>query len=152
MADTIKLNTGLKTFKIEFTDRGEVAEISFNPTDKGLLIRFKEAQKRIGDRLKPFEDVELEADGMPKNSDFVDEFEKMTNIIYEEIDRAFDSKICETVFKYCNPFSAVNGNYFYLTFFEAIAPVIKKCGSIQSSKANANMNKYLQKYGKCIKK
>ena len=152
MADTIKLNTGLKTFKIDFTDRGEVAEISFNPTDKGLLIRFKETQKRIEERLNPFIDVELGADGTPKKSNFVDEFEKMTNIIYEEIDRAFDSKISEVVFKYCNPFSAVNGNYFYLTFFEAITPIIRKYGAIQTNKANNNMDKYLQKYDKYIKK
>lgn len=152
MTDTIKLNTGLKTFRLDFTDRGEEAEISFNPTDKGLTIRFKEAQKRIEERLAAFNDIELEADGTPKNADFIDEFAKMTEIICEEIDIAFDSKISKTVFKYCNPFSCVNGNYFYLTFFEAIAPVIRKYGEAESKKADEKMDKYLQKYSKYIKK
>lgn len=152
MADTIKLNTGLKTFKIDFTDRGEVAEISFNPTDKGLAVRLKEAQKRIDDRMKDFGEIELDTDGTPKNADFIDDFAKMTQIVFEEIDIAFDSKISEVVFKYCNPFSTVNGNYFFLTFFEAITPIIQKYGEAEANKSNANMDKYMKKYGKYMKK
>ncbi len=148
----IPIDTGLKTFDLKFTDRDEIVQIAFNPTDKGLAIRFKNAQKRIEERLKKFEHIELNADGMPENSDFIDDFEEMTNIVYEELDEAFNSKISEKVFKYCNPLAAVNGNYFFLTFLEAITPIIQEFGEKENKKANENMNKYLDKYGKYMKK
>lgn len=152
-AGVISLDTGLKTFDLKFTDRDdETVQISFNPTDKGLAVRFKDAQKNIEERLKKFEHIELDEDGTPANTDFIDEFAEMTNIVCEELDKAFNSKISDKVFKYCNPLAVVNGNYFFLTFFEAITPIIQEFGEKENKKASANMDKYLNKYGKYIKK
>lgn len=151
-AGTISLDTGLKTFDLQFTDRdNETVQISFNPTDKGLAVRFKDAQKNIEKRLKKFEHIELDESGIPANSDFIDDFAEMTNIVYEELDKAFNSKISGKVFKYTNPLAVVNGNYFFLTFFEAIMPIIQEFSEKESKKANANMDKYLKKYNKYIK-
>jgi len=152
MAEKITLSTGLKTFDLYFADRDETVQISFNPTDKGLAVRFKEAQKRIEKATEKFKDVELDEEGNPVDLDFIDQFAEMTEMLYKELDRAFASPICAQVFKYCSPFAIVDGEYFFLAFFEAITPVIQKYAEAENAKANKKMSKYLDKYGKYIKK
>ncbi len=154
-APVMKFNTGLKKIPIEFTDRGETVHIFINPTEKNLPVKLKKLEENIRTRIEKYSHIELGADGKPENLDFLDEYEEMTNIIYEELNTAFASDISSAVFKYCHPLSIVNGDYYFMTFIEQLIPVVEYYAKEEKEaekKANSNVNKYVDKYGKYIKK
>ncbi len=140
----MKLNTGKVEFPIEF-DNGDKQSIYFNPNDPNLFVRLKNFENKLKDRAKELEDIELGADGQPKNPQdikMLESFEKAQGVIFEEIDIAFGGEISAVVFKHCSPFAIVNGEYFIMQFVEAIKPEIE--GHIK--KANSDIEKKMQKH------
>lgn len=144
MAEKITLSTNLKTVQLDFADRGATAEIQFDPTDPNLAVRFSEMEGRIKEEISKLPEVELDADGKPKDLSFIENIKEINQIIYEEIDRVFGNKISQTVFQYCSPFSVSKGRYFVMQFIEAIAPLIRK----NIAEENKALNKHLAKYTK----
>lgn len=141
----INVKTGLKTFKINFSDRNESAEISFNPNDPDLSIRFSELKDRIGEKLKNVKDIDLNEDGTAKDLSYVEQVKEITDIVKSEIDIAFGNKISDVVFKYCSPMALVDGDYFILQFIKAISPVIKSNIENESRKLDKHLAKYKNK-------
>ena len=75
-------------------------------------------------------------------------FDKTKQIIYEELNKAFDSDVSSVVFKYCSPFAIVDGSYFILNFLEAITPEIKRYIEKANKDAEKKMQKHIGKYVK----
>ena len=147
----MKLNTGKVAFPIEF-DNGDKDCIYFNPNDPNLAVRFTEFQDKVNERLKKFEDVDLTPDGEPEDFEFIEKFKKMQAVLFEELDKAFDSKVSEIVFKHCSPFAIVQGDYFIMHFIEAISPEIEKNIKKSNAEAEKRMAKHTAKYSKYMKK
>lgn len=167
----MKLSVGKIAFPIEF-DNGDKCTIYFNPNDPDLASRLMSAKDKIDKKINAInsEDFNLLNDGsveVPKNIDDVEnlsneqrEFlmkraEQMTklmqdtkNIIFEELDRAFDGDISSIVFKYCSPFAVVNGEYFITQFLNAITPEIQKHIKKSNSDMGNKMAKHVNKYRK----
>lgn len=143
----IKLSTGKVAFPIEF-DNGDVETIYFNPNDPDLVERINGIGKRVQEKLKNFKDIELDERGEPVSESVIDVYTAFKNALYEEIDRAFDSDVCEKVFKHCSPLAIVDGNYFILNFFEAIAPELVKYHEQAKKDAEKKMQKHVDKYKK----
>jgi putative ABC transport system permease protein len=76
--------------------------------------------------MSEIEDIELNNDGTPTDMKVIDDFEKIQNVLCDELDIAFGGDISSVVFKYCSPFAIVNGDYFFIQFIEAIKPEIEK--------------------------
>ena len=147
----MKLSTGKVAFPIEF-DNGDKDCIYFNPNDPNLAVRFTEFQDKVNERLKEFEDVDLTPDGEPEDFEFIERFKKMQAVLFEELDKAFDSKVSEIVFKHCSPFAIVQGDYFIMHFIEAISPEIEKNIKKSNAEAEKRMAKHTAKYSKYMKK
>lgn len=145
MSNKIILNTGLQTFEIEFADRGVTTEISFNPSDPDLALRFSMFKDRVDEQMKGMKDIELNADGTPKDLSFVENIKEINRIIYSELDAAFGYPISETVFQFCNPMATTNGKYFVVQFMEAITPVIRENVMNEKKKLDKHLNKYVNK-------
>ena len=139
------LNTGKVEFTIQF-DNGDEGKIYFNPNDPDLMLRMKEMQSRIFDRTAEFEDVELTNEGKPIDISMTENFEKMQNILKDELDRAFGGAVSDVVFKHCSPFAIVNGNYFIIQFIEAIKPEIEKHIKAANAEVQKKMQKHISKY------
>lgn len=137
----MKLSTGKIAFPIEF-DNGDKQTIYFNPNDPDLMIRMKNLENKISEKIKGFEDVELNGCGEPMEFSQIAAFEKMQNIIKEELDVAFGGYVSDIVFKHCSPFAIVGGDYFVIQFIKAITPEIEK----HIKKANADVEKKMQKH------
>ena len=143
----IKLNTGKKEFQLIFDD-GIVEKIYFNPNDPDIAKRLSEFQGRIGEKLKALEDTKLTADGTPETIEMIEKYKQFRKSFDEEFDRAFNSNISETVFKYCSPFAIIDGDYYVVQFINGIKPEIEK----HIKKATAEADKKIQKHiGKYIK-
>ena len=165
----MKLSTGRVAFPIEF-DNGDKDVIYFNPNDPDLAVRPMNSKDNIDKRINEMnaEDFEMLNDGEAtavndlKNISELDEekrekllakAEKMTKIventktiIFEELNRAFDSDVSSVVFKHCSPFAVVGGEYFISQFLNAIIPEIKKHMNKSNAELEKKMSKHLDKY------
>jgi hypothetical protein len=137
----MKLSTGKIAFPIEF-DNGDVDTIYFNPNDPDLSIRMKDFNSRIQKKINDIDDIKLTATGTPEDVVYIEKFREIRQVLCDELDVAFGSQISNVVFKHCSPFAIVDGEYFILTFLEAIRPEIEK----HTKNANANADKRLQKH------
>jgi hypothetical protein len=143
----MKLNTGKVAFPIEF-DNGDKQEIYFNPNDPDLMIRMKNFETEVTERIKEIEDIELTVDGKPKQVEEIEIFEKAQNILKEEMDKAFGGSISAVVFKHCSPFAIVDGDYFVVHFVEAITPEIEKHIKNANAEVQGKMARHIDKYKK----
>lgn len=143
----MKLSTGKVAFPIEF-DNGDKQNIYFNPNDPDLMIRMKNLDEKVQEKIKGLDDVELTEEGTPTQISQIEIFEKMQNVLKEELDNAFGGSVSAVVFKHCSPFAIIGGEYFVVQFIEAITPEIEK----HIKKANADiekrMGKHIDKYKK----
>ena len=137
----MKLSTGKVAFPIEF-DNGDKQNIYFNPNDPDLMIRMKNLDEKVREKINGLEDVELNEEGKPTQISQIETFEKMQNILKEELDYAFGGSVSEIVFKHCSPFAIVGGEYFVVQFIQAITPEIEK----HIKKANADVEKRMAKH------
>ena len=137
----MKLSTGKVAFPIEF-DNGDKQTIYFNPNDPDLMIRMKSLDEKVQDKINGLEDVELNEEGKPTQISQIETFEKMQNILKEELDYAFGCSVSAIVFKHCSPFAIVGGEYFVVQFIQAITPEIEK----HIKKANADVEKRMAKH------
>jgi hypothetical protein len=137
----MKLSTGKVAFPIEF-DNGDKQTIFFNPNDPDLMIRMKNLEKNISEKIRGIEDVELNNSGEPVEYSHIEAFDKMQRIIKEELDVAFGGSVSDVVFKHCSPFAIVGGEYFVVQFIQAVTPEIEK----HIKKANAEVEKKMLKH------
>lgn len=143
----MKLSTGKVAFPIEF-DNGDKQTIYFNPNDPDLMIRMKNLDEKVQEKIKGLEDVELNEEGKPTKISQIETFEKMQNIIKEELDYAFGGSVSKVVFKHCSPFAIVDGEYFVIQFIQAITPEIEKHVKKANADAEKRMAKHIDKYKK----
>lgn len=145
----MKLSTGKIAFPIEF-DNGNKDCIYFNPNDPNLFIRLKNFEENLQKRASEINDIELNAEGEPNSKDVIviETFNKMQDLMCEEIDKAFGGEISSVVFKYCSPFAIVQGEYFILQFVNAIKPEIEKQIKKSNAELEKKMAKHLNKYKK----
>lgn len=142
----ITLNKGLKPFDIYFEDVNEHATIFFNPSDSNLPKRLMEAQKIIEEKTKTIKPYETDETGAPEADSCIEYFNEVNNAVNDALDYAFGNKVSDTIFKHCGAFSIVNGEYFVVTFLNAIAPELEKIIKKDQKTASTKANKYLEKY------
>ena len=143
----IQLSTGKVKIELVF-DEIEKDCIYVNPNDPDLYVRMTRLQEKVENYLKNVEDIELDENGNPVEESAVDKYIKFREVLYDELDTAFDSKISAVVFKKCSPFAIVNGDYFIMQFLEGLIPEIKKHQSQATLEAQKKMAKHLDKYKK----
>lgn len=147
----INIKTGLKTFRINFSDRDVSAEISFNPSDSELSNRLFKAQKMIEKKAEEIKEFSVDENGMPDIDEYIKYTDDINQSVYDAVDYAFGNKISDKVFAYCSPFAVVDGKYFIITFFEQIAPVIRSIVEKDGTQASEEAQKYINKYKKALK-
>lgn len=139
----MKLSTGKIAFPITIDDNS-TEYIYVNPQDPNLMFRLKALQGNLLEKIKQFDDVELTPEGKPATDSFVETFEKIQNIFFEEIDNAFGSKVSKVAFKYCSPFAIVEG--LDVKFCEVF--IREFISEIENEIRKRNSNKYAKKYNK----
>ena len=175
----MKLSTGKVAFHLEF-DNGDVGTIYFNPNDKGLQDRIADFEKNVQEKSKQIDldkykaefddgiDLELNFDdfdslmslspeqikSLQNKAQAINNIEKeYNNLVKEELDNVFGSKISNTAFRYCEPFDAVivedkNGNekteVYIIHFLHWLSVELRK----YADKNSVAMNKHIEKYVK----
>ena len=96
--------------------------------------------------MKSLEDTKLATDGTPETNEMIEKYKKFRESFDEEFDRAFNSNISETVFKYCSPFALIDGEYYVVQFINGIKPEIEKHIKKATAEADKKMQKHIGKY------
>lgn len=136
--NTIVLDDGLETFNLVFKGRDEAVAISFNPNDIDMLIRIKKSQENIANALKDIPDGED-----------TETLQKINEVVYNEIDYIFGSKISDKVFKHCSPLALNDkGETYVERFLNAVAPHISSRIEAAQKASNERVAKYTAKYTK----
>ena len=146
----MKNNLDLGEEYVELTinnDESRVIRIDLN--DLGMIERLNESYQKIDEFQKNHDDIEIKSDGSPvdglnKSAEILKEFK---DLIKEQIDFIFDSKVSDVVFGNKNPLSTVKGVPLYERFLNALKPYIEKI----AKKEREESNKRVQKYMKVIK-
>lgn len=142
----MKLSTGKEPFKIEF-DNGDEETIYINPNDTDLAVRMIKFRDVCKQRMKELEDVKINPDGTADEAEeTANIMQQYRDILCEELDKAFNSKISDKVFKYCSPFSTVNGELYALIALEQLGEEIKQRAEKNAEKTQKAMEKYTKKY------
>ena len=141
----IQLSTGKVKIELVF-DGTEKECIYFNPNDPDSYVRMTRFQENVENHLKNVEDIDLDENGNPVEESAVEKYKKFREVLYQELDTAFDSKISSVVFKKCSPFAIVNGDYFIMQFLDGLIPEIKKHQSQATLEAQKKMAIHLDKY------
>lgn len=143
----MQLNTGKVKFLIEF-DNGEKRNIYFNPCDPDLMVRMKNLENKIWEKVEKIDDIELDVEGKPIEEQKIELFEKIENAFKEELNYAFGGNVYDTVFEFCSPFAIVNGEYFIIQFMDAIVPEIQKHIENSKNESEKRIAKHIEKYKK----
>lgn len=138
----MELKTGRIAFPIEF-DNGETDAIYFNPSDPQLGARIAEVGDRLKNRLN-----DMEVNGQTEIAQFIDATKKISEITKEELNYAFGSNVSDVVFRHCDPFALVDGQYFIVQFMNAITPCVEQEIIKANKKAQEVMKEYIDKYQK----
>lgn len=142
--ETIKLDAGIRTYKVQFAGTDDTAEIRFNPSDPTLAVRFQTFEQRLQACIDKVGDIPLGEDGKPLAVEAVSKYAEFENELRREIDETFNADMSNVLFKHCAPLAIVNGEYFVVQVFSALAPLIRK--AIDAD--HAAMEKHIGKYGK----
>lgn len=128
--------------------------IYVNLTDYNIITRFDEAQEKIDEKMKEYNDLEIKADGSAEadNEYATHAIKDITEFIEQQVDYIFNSKVSEAVFNGQSCLSSVGGIPLYARFMQAIIPMIEKEAAAERKQAAKNIKEYEKQAAKFQKK
>lgn len=127
----IVVNTGLVPVSIYNEEIGEkIGTIWFNPTDTGIIKRYKEASER------------LRTLDIPDGADLVGEtVDKINQTFREMFDALLNRKVSDELFRVCEPLARVNGGeYYFEVLLAAILQLAEEVIDERNAESEARIN------------
>ena len=113
---TLKVNTGMVKVPVIDEDGEELGFIRFNPTDADIIKRYQEVAKYF---MGLREEIGDEAT--------VESLITVSDKVKEKLDFLFNSKVSETLFLKCSPFTMMeDGNFYLFVVMDAIEALISQ--------------------------
>lgn len=130
----ISFDNGMKSFTI---NDDENCVIRFNPSDLGIVSRFKDTKARIETISKKYDS--LQNSNIDNAADILSECDKDMR---DTINYILGNEVCSKAFGTTNVCSNAGGQPIALNFLEAVLPYIKQYVSEEAKKSEKNVNKY----------
>ena len=146
MAKKVQLSLGLEPLELIFDGNNEPITIMVNLGDADILTRLFEAEQKLKEQAEEFDDIPLDKYGLPKSEEYVEQANKLNNLVYDTVDYVFNAKVSQDIFKYSRPFATPTGIPFVYQFFDVITPLIMQSVKKTVKKTETYTNKYIQKY------
>lgn len=137
----ISVDTGFKRVSICDLYGREIGVFLFNPADTGIISRYNEFVSRLDEIIKPIEDAQ-DGDDDAKAAGL----ENAAQLLYRACDDFFGGNMSEAFFNATNPFSLVNGKFYFENVVEALGAFIEKYYKTETKKLNARISKYTKSY------
>lgn len=129
------IDDGKKEYFLKNKGGEIVAQFSFNPSDTGVISRYK----AVVDYLNNYK--------IDENADAAEVLDKLNSDLMVQVDYMFYGNIAKDLFAKLKPCSLTsNGDFFYELALEAIAKFIEDETGERMNKKLKKMNKYTEKY------
>ena len=139
---TLKIDLGLKSFEVCDTDGNTLGTICFNPSDPGLLPRWKDAEKRVRELASTPEGEYDTADGLAM----------LDREVKAQIDHAFGTPVSEVFFQQVSSLAICEDGSMVLDHvLQAVEPIILEAQKTAQANSEARIKAHTGKYeGKAI--
>ena len=139
---TLKIDLGLKSFEVCDTDGNTLGTIRFNPSDPGLLPRWKDAEKRVRELASTPEGEYDTADGLAM----------LDREVKAQIDHAFGTPVSEVFFQQVSSLAICEDGSMVLDHvLQAVEPIILEAQKTAQANSEARIKAHTGKYeGKAI--
>ncbi|MEE1463644.1 MAG: hypothetical protein UF444_13320 [Ruthenibacterium lactatiformans] len=139
---TLKIDLGLKSFEVCDTDGNALGTIRFNPSDPGLLPRWKDAERRVRE-LASTPDGEY---------DTPDGLAMLDHEVKAQIDHAFGTPVSEVFFQQVSSLAICEDGSMVLDHvLQAVEPIILEAQKTAQANSEARIKAHTGKYeGKAI--
>lgn len=138
----LKIDLGLKSFEVCDTDGNTLGTIRFNPSDPGLLPRWKDAEKRVRELASTPEGEYDTADGLAM----------LDREVKAQIDHAFGTPVSEVFFQQVSSLAICKDGSMVLDHvLQAVEPIILEAQKTAQANSEARIKAHTGKYeGKAI--
>ena len=139
---TLKIDLGLKSFEVCDTDGNTLGTIRFNPSDPGLLPRWKDAERRV-------RELASTPDG---KYDTPDGLAMLDHEVKAQIDHAFGTPVSEVFFQQVSSLAICEDGSMVLDHvLQAVEPIILEAQKTAQANSEARIKAHTEKYeGKAI--
>ena len=131
--------------------------IKVSTTDYSIITRFQEAEFKIKEKVKDYNNINIKPDGTADTDaeEAIAAIADLTSFIEEQINYIFNSDISGIVFNGQSCLSTFKGVPLYERFLDAIIPVIEKDLKAEVKESQKRVQKYTNnsssKYKKAVK-
>lgn len=138
--NNLSFDEGYKEFTI---NNDESRVIKFNPSDYAIITRLAEAKKTIEDAIKKAGDIEINAEGQAVDFERTGDMVKMVDdVIREQVDYIFASKVSDKIFGSQSPMSNIGGEPLFVKVFKCIEPIITDALTEKRKESKKRVEKY----------
>jgi len=141
---SIVVDDGRVAVPIKNTLGEEVGVFYFNPTDIGIIDRFKEASEKFKDVVEPLQDIEEGA----SDEEYMEALKQAKERLYVVCDELFGGNMSEAFFGKIEPFSPSDGVFYCETALNAVSDFVAQQFDKETEKINARISKYTRDYMK----
>lgn len=134
MGNIISINDGLKTYDIVNQNGEFVGQFRINPSDAGMVERYKHGIQRLEESLKKYSDIE----------DTMNSFIEMQDIVVKELEYIVGNDSVNVFFKVMGAFSPQGDQLYYEKVLDIIIGIIDE----ENKKIKQAMEKRIEKYAK----
>ena len=134
MGNTISINDGLKVYDIVNQDGEFVGQFKINPSDAGMVERYRHGIQRLEESLKKYSDIE----------DTMNSFIEMQDIVVKELEYIVGNDSVSVFFKVMGAFSPQGDQLYYEKVLDIIIGIIDE----ENKKIKQAMEKRIEKYAK----
>ena len=142
MEDIIQVNSGAKRISIKNEVGDEVGVFYFNPTDVGIVDRFKDVGDKLDKALTPLERITEEMSEDEQSECFKEAKENL----YEVCDYVFGGNMSGAFFGSVDPYSPVHGHFYFENALNAVSEYVGKQFGKETKKVNERVEKYTHGY------
>ena len=141
---SITVDDGRVAVPINNTNGERVGTFYFNPTDIGIVERFRDASDGFDNVVEPLNSLPDDADDDTQMA----ALKEAERRLYDMCNTLFGGNFAEAFFGSVNPFSPIDGKFYCENALNAVSEFISRQFDKETAKVNTRVEKYTQDYQK----
>ena len=141
---SITVEDGRVAVPINNTSGEKVGVFYFNPTDIGIVERFKEASDKFENVVEPLNRLKEDS----TDDEQMDALAEAKERLFAMCDELFGGNFAQAFFGSVNPFSPIDGKFYCENALNAVSAFVSKQFDKETAKINSRVEKYTKDFQK----
>ena len=141
---SITVDDGRIAVPINNTNGEKVGTFYFNPTDIGIVERFKKASDEFDKVVEPITQLADDADDDAQ----IAALKEAEQRLYDLCNNLFGGNFAEAFFGSVNPFTPIDGQFYCENALNAVSEFVSRQFDKETAKINSRVEKYTRDYQK----